>query len=132
MNGRKRIELHATSAQPRRRWTLQRRDDHTDVWVRDDGYKVWVWCTPVDAVRLAQLVSPSGMSRGLLERDGKADQVIDWIADPTKHLRPPANHCASCGDPTYRNGRGELLHSQFMSKAYDHTAEEYPREEVTR
>lgn len=139
MNGRKRIELHASSEQPRRRWTLARRDELADIWQREDGYKVHVWVTPANGVRQAQLVSPSGTSRGLpwgrhgRVSAGKADQVIDWITDPTAHLRPPANHCARCGDPTTRNGRGELLHSQFMSKAYDHKAEDYPaQEEVTR
>lgn len=36
---------------------------------------------------------------------------------------PAQDRCAVCTHPVQRNGRKELIHSEYMSVAFDHTAE---------
>lgn len=94
MNGRQRIARAAGGHQPARLWELDRdclEGDARETWRRADGYRVSVWYTAAGSVRCAVLVSPAGMRRHLVSRDGgKVAAILGWLYDPTAYLKPPA------------------------------------------
>lgn len=87
MTGRDRIALHAQ----RTGWT--RTDTTGDgavvaEYVRGE-YTLRVYFTMAYGVARAQLTKPGTYGRWISGGSGKADRVIDWMADPDAVFAPP-------------------------------------------